>query len=380
MNTKQNNVIYDVVIVGAGASGVMCAIRASQRGKRVLLIDGDLYPAKKLMVTGNGKCNLTNINMASKYFNQNIDDYLSRFDERRTLSFFNDLGLVTYTDEEGRVYPYFRTAKSVIDILNNKLQKNQIEFKMSEVVEDINKCHDHYTILTSKSEYLSKSVVLSTGSFVESNIISKFDIALKTFNPSLCALKCESFKRLSGVRLSDVEVTAICNGKSKADRGEVLFKDEGLSGIVIFNLSSLFARAGIYKGKIIINLMPDFSREEIVKMLHSRMGENDIFKGWFHDEVASIILKKSGVLKINKSNIDKIVDAIIHLEFSIDGYYPNNQVHSGGVLLSSLTNNLESKEYKGLYFCGEIVDVDGECGGYNLQWAWTSGAIVGDCV
>lgn len=379
MSTKQNIVVYDVIIVGGGASGVICAIRASQRGKKVLLIDGDLYPAKKLTVTGNGKCNLTNINTNSNYFNQNIDDFLSRFDVNRTLQFFKDLGLVTYTDEEGRVYSYSRSAKSVIDVINAKLIKNNVKIKASEKVTNIAKCHDLYNIVTEKDEYLSKNVVICTGSFAGMDFVSDFKIQTKKFCPSLCALKCENLKKVSGLRLSDVEVTATCNGKAKKDRGEVLFKEEGLSGIVIFNLSSMYAREGKYKGRISINLMPDFSHEEILVLLRARLNKGlDLFKGWFHDEVASLILRKSDIAKIDKTNIEKIANTITHLEFNIDGYYNNNQVHSGGVLISSLTDNLESKVHKGLYFCGENIDVDGECGGYNLQWAWTSGAVVGD--
>lgn len=371
--------MYDAIIVGGGASGLMCAIGASERGKKVLVIDSDIYPGKKLMVTGNGKCNLTNNNMSSKYYNQNIDKYLSRFNEIETINLFKKMGLVVYVDEEGRVYPYSRNARSVIDVLNAKLTKNKVCVNLSEKVLGINKKSNSYEVMTEKSTYVSKSIVVATGSFCNFLKINSFNISKKDFSPSLCALKSESMKKLAGTRLSDVEVVAECNGKKKTDRGEVLFKEDGLSGIVVFNLSSIFAREGSYKGKVSINLMPDHTRQEIRSMLKERVCDGkDLFKGWFAGEVATLILKKSKVDSFDDECIEKLVDTIMSLTFEINGFYPNHQVHSGGIKLSELNDNLESKDYKDLYFIGEIVDVDGECGGYNLQWAWTSGAIVGD--
>ena len=369
--------MYDAIIIGGGASGVMCAIVASERKKKILLIDSDIYPAKKLMLTGNGRCNLTNINMSSDYFNQNIDDFFSRFGEKDALRFFEKLGLVTYVDEEGRVYPYSRSARSVVDVLNAKLKGNKVEVKTCEKVMALDRKNDMFEVTTDKGKYLSEKVVVATGTFLENKFLK--GLGFSEFRPSLCALKSESTKKLSGIRLSDVEVTAKCNGKMKKDKGEVLFKDDGLSGIVIFNISSIFARENSYNGEISLNLMPNYTKPNLKAMITSRLNDGiDLFKGWFQDEVASLILKKAKVEKINKSSIDKIVDAITDMRFEIKGFYPNNQIFAGGISLDDLTKNLESKSINGLYFTGEVIDVDGECGGYNLQWAWTSGFVVGE--
>ncbi len=367
--------MYDVIIVGGGASGVVCAITASQRGLNTLVIDKNLTPAKKLMVTGNGKCNLTNTNMSSKYYNTNVDKYLARFNEKNTLQFFNKLGLVTYSDDAGRVYPYSNSARSVIDVLCEKLNKNKVEYIGGENVIKVYKVAEIWHVLTENNEFLSKNVVLSCGGV-------DFPCKEKISNryPSLCALKVnESTKRLSGLRLANVVVTAKCNGRTMSDRGEVLFKDEGLSGIVIFNISCLFARLKSYKGTISIDLMPDYSTSDVRDMISSRIktfGER-CFSGLFVDEISKMILKKAGVSKIVPSSAEKLAWTIKNMTFDVDGYYDNNQVYSGGVDLSTLDNNLQSMTQKGLYFTGELCDVDGECGGYNLQWAWTSGYIVG---
>lgn len=367
--------MYDVIIVGGGASGVMCAIQTSSRGLKTLILDKNQSPAKKLMVTGNGKCNLTNIHAMSKYYNTNIDKFLDRFGVTQTLEFFQKIGLVVHTDNEGRVYPYSNNARSVVDVLSQKLRQNKVEFKGETEVVEIRKEAEAWHILTQSGEFLSKSVVLSCG---PSGFVNNFGAV--EFYPSLCALKVsERIKKLSGIRLSDVTVTAQCGSKTMTDRGEVLFKDEGLSGIVVFKLSCLFARNKCYKGTISIDLMDEYSLAQVENMMFERVkryGENALV-GLFSDEVAKLILRKVGVDRVCVGVEKKLAHTIKNLEFEVVGYYDNNQVLSGGVSLNDLDDNLQSKTHKSLYVIGELCDVDGECGGYNLQWAWTSGYVAG---
>lgn len=370
--------MYDIIIIGGGASGTMCAMTASARQLKTLILDKNPTPAKKLMVTGNGKCNLTNINMSSKYYNVNIDKYLSRFSEKDAIEFFAKLGLVTYVDDVGRVYPYSNSARSVIDIIVNQLDNNNVEYIGNESVVKISKLSNFWHVVTKNTEFLTKNIVLSCG-----GTLFECNEKVLPFYPSLCALKVdESTKKLSGIRLSDVVVTAKCGDKSMSDKGEVLFKDDGLSGIVIFNLSCLFARSKSFSGDVKIDLMPDYSLQKVKEIILSRITKfgQDCFKGLFVDEIAKCICKKAGVDKLTKFCVDKLAYVIKNLTFNVVGYYDNNQVFSGGISLTSLDNNLQSKTQKGLYVVGEICDVDGECGGYNLQWAWTSGYIVGSSV
>lgn len=380
--------MYDLIVIGGGASGIICAIVARMRGKKVLIVDSNNFVGKKLLVTGNGKCNLTNINCDSTFYNQNIDQYLKKFDVKQTLKFFDELGLVTYYDEEGRVYPYSNSAKSVLEVLNRKLLELGVEMETNKNVCKVEK-HETFCVYTDANVYKSRKVVFATGGKTIEFIKNNFKTKNKTNMPSLCALLTESTKKLSGIRLSDVSVTVKCDGKIKSEIGEVLFKDSGVSGIVVFNLSSMFARFGKFSGEISINLMPKISRDCIRKMLVERCQKYntlcDAFVGWFQKEISNEIIRKSGMddkhtTDLNKNEIERIVDSITNLTYKVVGNYDNNQVYSGGVLLSELTENLESKIHNGLYFCGEICDVDGVCGGYNLQWAWTSGYIVGESV
>lgn len=380
--------MYDVIIIGGGASGVMCAITASQKKKKVLLLDAGAYPAKKLLVTGNGKCNITNIDCDNMFYNQNIDEYLKRFSQADTLKFFNELGLLTYNDECGRVYPFSNSAKSVVEVLHNKLKKLNVETKPNTLVTNVSKNNEVYIVKTQSESYYSKNVVVASGGNSVKEYLNNLLPQSTGIMPSLCALLTESTKKLSGIRLSNVLVTVKCGDVKKSEIGELLFKDSGVSGIVIFNLSSIFARQKSFLGEVCINLMPTHSFKEIERILNIRIKQNDnveqVFTGWFVKEIGNEILRKANVdvkTKCNKLTdvqIKNIANTIACLNYEVVGCYDNNQVFSGGVKLDVLTKNLESKKHKGLYFCGEVLDVDGVCGGYNLQWAWTSGHIVGE--
>ncbi len=382
--------LYDVLVVGAGASGVMCAIRCKERGRDVALVDANYFPSKKLLVTGNGRCNLTNLNLFDESYNRNISKFLSRFSVEETLKFFNGIGLEYYADEEGRVYPNSNMAKSVVDCLNYKVGLLQIPFFHQEKILKIFKEDKTFKVVSENNEFYAKKIVVATGNFSE-DITSSLNVKLNNFKPSLVSLKtAEKTSSLSGIRVSNVKVTSKINEKYFSEVGEVLFKDCGLSGIVIFNLSAYFARSGSYDGCVSIDLMPKVSSSELVEKIKERIGKfeyvKDLFTGMFVGALASEIFsrckldanKKTSTLKVEQ--ITDICDCIKNLKFTIVGSFDNNQVVSGGVDLECLDNNLQSKHCEGLYFCGEVCDVDGLCGGYNLQWAWTSGYIVGESV
>lgn len=382
--------LYDVLVVGAGASGVMCAIRCKERGCNVALVDANYFPCKKLLVTGNGRCNLTNLNIFDESYNRNISKFLNRFSVDDALKFFNGIGLEYYADEEGRVYPISNMAKSVVDCLNYKISALQVPFFQQEKILKINKQEKIFKVISENSEFCAKKLVVAIGN-VSEDIASSMNVKLNKFMPSLVSLKtAEKTSALAGVRVSNVKVTSKINEKLFSEFGEVLFKDCGLSGIVIFNLSAYYARSGSYNGNVSIDLMPKLSSSELAEKIKERIGKfeyiKDLFTGMFVGALASEIFsrckvdvnKKSSTLKVEQ--ITELCDCIKNLKFTLVGCFENNQVVSGGVDLECLDKNLQSKHCEGLYFCGEVCDVDGLCGGYNLQWAWTSGYIVGDSV
>ncbi len=375
-----------MIIIGGGASGCMTAMCTNN--KSVAIIDAGKTLAKKIMVTGNGRCNLTNMNMGAKYYNRDIEKYFSRFDQKQTLTFFQKLGLETYSDEEGRVYPRTNSAKSVVDVINAKLD-GKVDAVLDQKVNGIERKKDGFEVTTDKEIFACKKLVIASGSNTLVDILKNLGVEMISFVPSLTAIKCSDVKDLNGVKVSNVKVTVTSsNGTSRSEIGEVLFKDSGLSGIVIFNLSTIFARENNFNGKVLIDLLPDISEKDLCRKILARkslnVALNKLFVGMFVNGIANEIFRQGKLntninsSKLTESQAMTLAKTIKNLTFNVCGYYDNNQVFSGGVKLSSLDENLMSKTIPNLYFTGEICDVDGVCGGYNLQWAWTTGKIVGD--
>ncbi len=376
--------VFDVIILGGGASGMMCA--CSINGKSVAVVDAGTRPAKKLMVTGNGRCNLTNLNVSSDAYNQNIDKYLKKFNQRQTLQFFKRLGLETYADEQGRVYPLSNSAKSVVDVLN--FGAKEVKFFSERQALDVKKDASGFVVTLGNIQLVSEKLVLATGGNSE-KVLQELGVNYKKFVPSLVSLESKGTRDLNGIRVSNVLVTATNSfGEIKSEIGEVLFRENGLSGIVVFNLSTLFSRKDSFKGKVKIDLLPDVSEKALAEMLSERrrlaVSLDKFFVGMFAGGVANEIFKQSKLntnlncLKLQEKEISLLAKTIKNLEFDICGHLDNNQVFSGGVPLEVLDDRLMHKKIANLYCIGEVCDVDGVCGGFNLQWAWTSGHIVGE--
>ncbi len=365
----------EIAVIGGGASALMLS-NVCQENVTIFCDKEKL--GKKILLTGNGKCNLTNNSYTKDCYNQDIQKYLDKFDYDDTLKFFYHLGLLTYSDENGRVYPVSNTATSVVDVLTYNLIGRDIDVKLNYHVQKIEKRGDKFII---DDVFYFDKVAICAGSSNE--LLDAMNIEYKPFVPSLVALKTtQDTKRLSGIRLSDVVVSI----NNKYELGEVLFKDNGLSGICIFNLSSYLARRNNFKQSLCIDLLPYFEVKDLEDVFFGRLNRNYpsmilFLQGIFHKEINKYLLKESKINeeeKPNKNNIKKLIKNIKSLKFDIISTYDNNQVKSGGIRLDDLDENLQHKKIKGLYFAGEICDVDGICGGYNLQWAWTSGKIVGE--
>ncbi len=377
---------YDVVIIGCGASGAMCAL--TTKNKNVAIIDANTVALKKILATGNGRCNLTNMSPSHKAYNQNIDKYLNKFGIQDTLVFFEQLGLEYYSDDEGRVYPLSNTAKSVQDVMSNALD-GKVDLYMQQTVKDVDYINNKFVVTTDNDKFECNKLVVSSGGNTFANCLTKLGVKFKPFTPSLVGLKCDNIKDLNGVRVPYVKVTATTlDGDSQVYYGEILFRDNGLSGIVIFNISTLFARNSVFSGNITIDLVPNIYKVDLVSKLQNRKKLNcelsKLFVGMFHNAVANEIFKQAKINtnkqsnKLTNNEIDKLAYVIKNLNYKVTGCLDNSQVHSGGVLLTELDDNLMCKTIPNLYFTGEVCDVDGVCGGYNLQWAWTSGHIVGE--
>lgn len=374
---------FDVVIVGGGASGLMCALTI--KNKKVLILEKDNKIGKKILVTGNGRCNLTNKNINSCFYNTNkVDKYFEIFSNTNTINFFESIGLNCYCDEDGRYYPLSNHASSVLDCLRLSIEKNNnICVKTNEKVIKIDKINDDFIIHTQNWEYVSTSVVISSGGNFD-NYFS-FSLPVTKFIPALCSLKTNFNNGVNGVRQKNVNVQLVVNNNIiKQETGEVLFKENSISGICIFNLSNYYK--GQKNCKIVLDLLPMFSSSQLCLLLKQRAKiytlSNNILNGLFYKALCLNILEKCNLLNKNSKDlsledINKLVLLIKNYTLTIIGYENNNQIYSGGVNLENLDKNLMLTNINNLFFTGEACNVSGVCGGYNLQWAWTSGYVVG---
>ncbi len=387
---------YDVIIIGGGASGMFLASELA--GKRVALIEANDRVGKKLLATGNGKCNLTNLDMNIVHYNRPsfVESYLDRFDAHDTILAFERMGLMTKVIDK-RVYPYSECASNVLDILRGAVLKSGTEVFTGHIVNTIDYYADTYTVSgiykedgqTKSFSMIADSVVLATGSPAtfgrnSLNLFTALGHTAREFTPALVPIKTykEPLKGLSGVR---VKAGVRCGARYEV--GEVLFKDFGLSGIAVFNMSSEIARGRLKIGApITIDFMPEYSLGEVETLLRKRgnvrMGE--LLTGTFHSKVVERILSAAGVTvdDMAQPKISTVAKVIKGYSLKIEGLGDPSlsQVMSGGLNIREFDENLMSIRSKNAYAIGEALDVDGDCGGYNLQWAWTSAKIVATAI
>ena len=380
----------DIVMVGGGASALMCAI-ANNGKSNITIIERNDKIGQKILVTGNGRCNLTNINLdVNKYNDEKVKEYFDVFNEKDTINFFHDLGLETYRDREGRVYPVSNSANSVLDVLRLKLNSLKTKIICNFDLVNIKKLSNGYKLISrDKKELTAKKLVIATGGNTSCQLLKDLNVDYKKYSRSLGAIKTDKNKGLNGVKVQNVKVSLKYSGQEKTDYGELLFKENAISGIVVFNLSTMVARKNIEQSKVVIDFLPNVSSQELMqklikqKDLRKSYTIEDFLTGFFHKALNLNILSRCNINLNNK--VDELTDAqlsnicnmIKNYSINTQEICENNQVYSGGIGLSDLDENLNYKDENTLYFIGESVDVDGECGGYNLQWAWTSGYIVG---
>ena len=380
---------YDILVLGGGASGSLCAIQVKNlnKNKNIAIIDNQNRIAKKLLVTGNGRCNITFENMINKAYNQSIDTFLNKFSNLDLINYFKNLGLVCFC-EEGRYYPLSNSAKSVVEVVENAMNNLKIPIFLEHEILNISKTGKKFKVVTSKETFVCNTLVYALGK--SDKLLENFNLKNRRSFPSLVALKTqENLRNLQNIKVSNVKVTAyLNNGESDSEYGEVLFKEHGISGVCIFNLSALFARNQVKNGFISIDLMPNHSKESLEKLLLERKDNLSVTINHFLDGIMVrplnyYLLNKFKLQEempcatLSKSDISNMANTIKNLKFEVTDFYKNNQVFSGGIELDNLDKNLQCKKYPNLYVIGESVDVDGKCGGFNLQWAWTSGFIVG---
>lgn len=407
-------IYHDLIIIGGGASGLMAAIVAKDFGIDVAIVEGNDRIAKKILATGNGRCNITNNTISSPFntfHSENTNFFLEtlkNFTIEDTKSLFLSLGLPLIELENGKMYPRSLQASSVIDIFRMALDDKQIPLYTNCKVTSVNK-KKNFTLYTNNTEYETFScskLILSCGGKAASKTGSDgsgYKLSRSLGHsiieplPGIVQLKLDypHLKALSGVKFDGSVTILIDDNAIRTERGEILFTDYGISGPPIMQLS-YYASKALYNGSkvtISIDMFPNESKEDIENFFtthFSMFNYRDIslsLTGVINKKLIPIILKDAGIKDIHLpcGNIDwkyiyKLVDKFKKWDFNCVGTngFPNAQVTVGGVDTSEINNTtLESKLVKNLYFCGEILDVHGDCGGFNLQWAWSSGYIAG---
>lgn len=397
----------EIAVIGGGASGMIAAITARKSGKEVVILERKDRILKKVLITGNGRCNITNVNAdISNYFGKNIssvENILNRFNPKDTMDFFNGLGIICNEENRGKVYPLSGQASSVVDALRFEAERLGIKIETEFYVKKIEKDGFKFKIHSEDRKKIEADrVILAAGgqSYPElGSNGSGFELAkemghsVTRLSPSIVQLKTEKHqvKGLQGIK-TDVAVTAYGDNKKICTYdGELLFTDYGISGNVVFNISFVMP---LYKNvEFEIDFMEKFDYNELYEMLKERknimshLTMENYFNGMINKKLGQFLSKMSGIEKLSKpvkdlndSEIRKLCTVLKKYRIKIldTTGFKNAQVTAGGVSLDEVNSEtLESKIVKGLYFSGEVLDVYGECGGFNLQWAWASGYIAG---
>lgn len=388
----------DILIIGAGASGLACAASAARNGvKRICLLERLSRPGKKLLVTGNGRCNLSHEYITSDSYHGTFDPTLLLNEIPDIRPFFERLGLFTVTDDAGRIYPLSNTAASVLDALRFAAEKAGAEILTDAPCEKIIPAQNGFIAESANHTINAKAVVLAGGGCASPvhgsdgsclSLAKSFGHEITPLRPALCPLQAESTKPLDGLRCK-CTATLTQNGKIlRTEQGEVQFTKTALSGICIFNLSAVYTGG---QAAVTLDLLPDNTHHEAYQILTSAVNSRqslssaDTLTGIFNYKLAAYLLKRVGISsessasKLTDQQITTLAQTAKSLDFNITGTadFASAQVTAGGIKGDEVTEALMSRKVKGLFFAGEILDIHGDCGGYNLHFAFTSGMKAG---
>lgn len=396
-------------IIGGGAAGMIAAITAAGEGARVTILERNDRVGKKILQTGNGKCNLGNRALSVECYHGGnaewIESVLSRFDTEDTIRFFQSIGLIV-KEKNGYLYPLSEQAASVLDVLRYELQSLEIDIVFQCKVQKVERLESGcFGVSDGEREWKFDAVVLACGGKaapVTGSDGSGWKIAKKLGHtcippvPALVQLRCREtdlLKGIAGVR-ADSRIRILCDGReTEEERGELQITEYGISGIPVFQLSrNVNYLLREHKSVVAqIDFLPDMTTEAYAelqmtrKLLQGNRTAEEYFTGILNKKLMSALLKQAGirlaapVKELPEEKIHMFYELCRNLRLHIteSNPYENAQVSAGGIDVSEVTENMESKICPGVYFAGEILDVDGRCGGYNLQWAWSSGYLAG---
>jgi len=398
---------FDCIVIGGGASGMMAAITAAKNGLNTGILEHSDRVGKKILQTGNGKCNITNTALEKDCYlcddKDFVMDIIDLFNVSDTIDFFQSLGIYPKS-KNGYIYPNSEQASSVLDVLRLEIEHQKVSINTDIDIINIGKTDDMFKINTTKGQFTCKKLIIATGSNAapkSGSDGSGYKLAKALGHsiikplPALVQLKSDlTFcKMMSGVRSEGKVQLMVDDELVASDTGEVQYTDYGISGIPVFQISrfAVIAVDSKRKTEVVIDMLPLINESDLLDMLKNRI-VNDGYKtmeqfliGMLNKKLAGAVLKRVNInlndIASNKvDSLEKIVAMIKAFVVPINGFnsFENAQVCSGGVKTSEIdSKTMQSQIVNSLYFAGEVVDVDGICGGYNLQWAWSSGYVAG---
>ncbi|MBQ3492149.1 MAG: aminoacetone oxidase family FAD-binding enzyme [Oscillospiraceae bacterium] len=392
-------------IIGAGASGMAAALAAAENpNANVILFERQARVGRKLQATGNGRCNLSNMNAANGGYHGETPDFvlpaMQAFDPTATLKWFAELGLYTVTEESGKVYPYSDQANSVVDVLRLNLDKPNITLKLGFEVEKVQKTDTGF-LVAGQGEILScDKLIVCCGGLAGSKLggsmsgyklLAQLGHKSTKLRPSLVQIKTSwgGVNGLKGVR-ANCHVEIFEDGEPfNQSTGELQLTEMGISGPVVFEISrDVCYGSGEWTAKL--DFLPDWTETQLSDELNRRRSSNlpmeELLTGILHNRLGRVLTKTAGVKgktfikELSDSEAQAVCQAVKSLEITLTEPLgmDSAQVTAGGVRTEDFDpETMESRLIPGLYACGEVLDIDGDCGGYNLQWAWSSGRMAG---
>ena len=391
-------------IIGGGASGMAAAITAAQNPDvQILLFERQARVGRKLQATGNGRCNLTNRNAWGGIYHGDNAAFakfaLDRYPVNQTVDWFADLGLYSVTEDSGRVYPYSDQANSVVDVLRFGLQKENIRLLTGTEVTRIKKTENRFSVTCTEGSYECDKLIVACGGLAGTKLggsmsgyklLRSMGHRCTKLRPALVQLKSDwnGCIALKGVRANCL-VNILHNGQLHShSTGELQFTEYGLSGPVIFEVSRDACQGGEWSAQL--DFLPDVGKDVLLELLRRRrnmpISTDDLLTGILHNRLGRVLTASAGIrgqlpcTELTEDALMQVVSVIKNLEVNLTDTMgmDNAQVTAGGICTDEFDPmTMESKLVPGLYACGEVLDIDGDCGGYNLQWAWSSGRLAG---
>ncbi len=365
-----------IALIGGGATNLLLAALLSiKEDIQVDIIEIRDRVGKKILETGNGKCNFSNKYISKGDYNN--EKFVKNIIKHNVVETFHNLGLLYYYDNEGRYYPCSDASNSILDLLRSKYINNKCfkELTNSHVYK-ITKDADGYLLKVNNENNYYDYVVMAIGSKVNNNSFKKINLDLKIndYSPSLCPLNI-NINGLKGVRVKGRIKLFDSDKLIYEENGEVIFKDNAISGISIFNISFFLNKEKINNPNLSIDLFPSLSNKELLEFLLSKENQESsiFFIGLVNKMIGQNIIKRLDLKgKITKDKIEKIAELLKNFNFKINGLVDAPQVAKGGIDVKEISSNLELKKYQNIYIGGEMIDIDGKCGGFNLHFAFAS--------